>query len=558
MIVNTLVYLVFVSLIGFVKSRIRFDRIIAWMMFFSVFFLFYNYIEQILSGLKQGFSFIWGEAKIGKLTIDFFPSSITNQLLVPIFFVSLLTIFNNNVFRYEERRSFFNSLIILNLVVLSLLICAQNYVQLITAIFISDIIGYILLKDVDSSRRYVIYNFFADMCLFMVLSMVSGMINSLEISKLFTYDQIGRHKDFVGIVTCVALFIKVGAFSFEGYLLDASQARFQRMSTVHILFSPLSGILLLLKLHNLLTVSDLFLPIYEVVSYLTFITGSIFFVLQNNIRQKQVYFNMAYQGALLILIKENSFGWTSLFSYLYFVLFLYNTLFFKLYLYQNRTDNVSDMINAKEMNTDIMFVILLLITLLTNLFISIMYKISYFLSDNTPFYLSIILSLSLAIVLNHIYKSPTTRRLDYLNKNPMRILSFILTSIMVILLTYHFKTYNLANFILIGVFFVIISLPILGYFRKFYTNNILQQNNISTNLYYYILALPLMYISRMLWLTVDTVFSEKIIENLSSKINRLSISMFFKFNKKSYANIILSIIIGMFIFVISFLKGDLP
>ena len=54
------------------------------------------------------------------------------------------------------------------------------------------------------------------MLLFMILAMVSGKIHSLSIAELFTYEQIGRHKDFVGLVTALAIFIKIGAFSFGG------------------------------------------------------------------------------------------------------------------------------------------------------------------------------------------------------------------------------------------------------------------------------------------------------------------------------------------------------
>ncbi|MBR5154850.1 MAG: hypothetical protein IKW58_03905 [Alphaproteobacteria bacterium] len=554
MVINTLLCLTFVSIAGFINRGVRWDKIIAWIMFFISIFLLYNYIEQIINGVKQGFSFVWNESKSGVLTIDFFPSPTSNQFLVPLFGISILAIFNNNIFRYEERKAVFNSLILINFVSLSLLICAQNYVQLITAIFVSDIVGYVLLKDVDSSRHYVIYNFFADTCLFMVLSMVSGIINSLDISKLFTYEQIGRHKDFVGLVTSVALFIKIGVFSFHGYLLELSRARFQRMSTVSVLFSPLSGILLLVKLHNLLTVSDLFLPLYKVLSIFTFFTGTVFFVLKNNIRQKMVYFNMAFLGIILILLGENDFSWGVLLSSLYIILYLYNVMFFKLYLYQNRQDNVSDMINAKEINTDIMFVILLLLAILTNLFVSIMYNVSSSLGGMLSFYLSIILSLSLAIVLNHIYTSPKARRLDYLNKNSNRVWSFIFNALIIVLASYHFKAYNVANFIFLSIFFIIVWIPYIGATRRFYNNKFLQESSIANQIYYYILAVPLMYISRMLWLMVDTVFSEKIVENITARFNKIGISIFFKFNRKNYIHIILSIILGILIFVIPFLK----
>ena len=249
-----MINLILLSVIGFIKYRMRWDRIIAWFMFFLCVILFYEYTLSAIKGVNEGFSFIWNETKIGKITIDFYPKQISNLLIVPLFGMTILSMFYNNTFRYEERRCVFNSLIILNFISLSLLICSENYVQLITTTFLSDIIGYMVLKDVDSSRKLVVYNFIADMCLFMILAMVSGRIHSLEVSKLFTYEQLGYHKDFVGLVTALAIFIKIGVFSFQGYLLDTANARFQRMSTINIMFSPFVGILLLLKLHNILII----------------------------------------------------------------------------------------------------------------------------------------------------------------------------------------------------------------------------------------------------------------------------------------------------------------
>lgn len=558
MIISVMTYLVTLGIFGFLKYKMRWDKVIAWIVFFTCLFLFYKYTLLTINGINEGFSFVWNETRIGKITIDFFPKQVSNQLIIPLFFMTILSVFYNNVFRYEERRCVFNSLVIMNFVSLSLMICAENYVQLITTIFISDILGYMILKDVDSSRKYVIYNFIADMLLFMILAMVSGKIHSLSIAELFTYEQIGRHKDFVGLVTALAIFIKIGAFSFQSYLLDTSIARFQRMSTINIMFAPLSGILLLLKLHNILIVSDLFLPLLKIMSSLTFIVGVIFFILKDNIRKKVVYFNMSGLGALMIMLYENNFEWNKLFSIYYLCLFFYNILFFKLYLYQNRTDNVSDMINAKEINRVTMYMILLLMALLSNIFIFISYNISLELNHKLPLILSILITISIAIILNHIYCSPLNRRLDYLNKNSMRALSFIVNFAIIIGATRYFNIYHIYNVGILSLFIILSSAINLEYTKKPYSHEFIQENEISKSLYYYILVLPILSISRRLWLMVDTIFSEKVITTILSQINRLSISLFFKLNKKSYTSIILFIIVGISIFIIAYNKRELP
>jgi hypothetical protein len=66
---------------------------------------------------------------MGNITIDFQPSELANKLIIPIFIVSLLTILNNSIFHYEERKSNFNAFVIFNFISLSLLISAENYIK---------------------------------------------------------------------------------------------------------------------------------------------------------------------------------------------------------------------------------------------------------------------------------------------------------------------------------------------------------------------------------------------------------------------------------------------
>ena len=330
MVINKLVYLVILALLGSLRLRMRYDRVLSWLMFGAMAYLFADYCANAVENHNAALSFLWSKTRIGNIMVDFVPTQTLNRLIIPLFFLSLITILNNNVFRYEEKRSIFNSLIILNFVTLSLLVSAENYVQLITAVFVSDILGYLLLKDVDSSHRYVIYNLFADMCLFMVLALACGKIQSLELRQLLNYKQIGGHRDFVGLVASFAIFIKIGCFLFQTYLLDISSARFQRMSAVNLLFSPLVGILLLVKLHNLLAVSHLFLPFFQIMSGATYVAGLIYFILKDNIQKKMVCLNMAFYGLLMYMLMLNGFGWSKLFAYYLIAVYLFNLLFFKI------------------------------------------------------------------------------------------------------------------------------------------------------------------------------------------------------------------------------------
>ncbi len=553
--INLLVLLLLIGIVGLPRFRMRYDRLFSWMMFFASSVIVYNYCIDVFSGINEGFQYLWSKTKLGNLYISFLPQTYSNYIIIPILILSVVSIMNNNIFHYEERRCMFNSLIIFNSISLCLLITSENYVQILTALFISDILGYILLKDVDSSHRYVIYNFFADMCLFSVFALVCGKLQSLDISHLLSYKQIGRHKDYVSLVVAISIFIKIGIFPFYSYLLDIAKARFHRMNTICLLFSPLCGIILLAKLHNILTMSDLFLPLYDALIYLSIAIGVYGFIVKDNILQKTIYLNISLFSLLLLMMKEAGFVWQNTFSYYYLVMFFLNLMLFKIHLYQNREENVSNMINATVINSTSLKTILLQITLFMNIFISLILNFTKNYNNHTVLPISIILIFSMAIVLNHIYKSPHNRRLDYLNHNSLRIVSYIVNTLVLLGFTIYIKAYSLQNILFIGLFLCLINIALFQKGRMLYISKVLQGDDFSRYIFHYLFYVPIKHLSKTLWVMVDFVFSEKIITSAIETINRQCITIFLKLNPKKGLSGIVFIALGIAIFIISFIRG---
>ena len=545
MVFHTMLLMLFVAFCGLFKFRMRYDRLLSWGISFAFAALFYHYWQFSLHDI-QGFSFLWRPSQMGNITIDFHPSETTNKQIIPVFFVSLLTVFNNSIFHYEERKSSFNAFVILNLISLFLLIGAENYVQLITTVFVSDILGYLILKNVDASHRYVIYNFFADMCLFMILALVSGRIQSLELNRLLGYEQIGRHKDFVSLTTVLALFIKMGGILFQSYLLDVSETRFQRMSVVHLLTSPLVGLLLIFKLLNLLTVSDLFLPIFKGMAVLSFFAGIIGFIVHNHIQKKMVYLNMAFLSLLLWVLALNKFNWSTLFAIYYVAVYLVNQLFFKIYLYQNRENDVNKMTSSQETP---LLIILMQMMVWAGLFFTLIYMIYLRISSVSVLVGGSILFLVIALILNHIYKSPKVHRLDYLNTNAVRAFSFIVNSVLLIGAVCYWRENIYMIVIASGVFLAVAASALGKPFRYFYNNADFQRQDFSKGFFFYLFVAPLGYLSSHLWTFVDYFLSEKVIASSFSALEKGSLSLFLALNRRGYIAGILYVILSLLIFL---------
>lgn len=552
---NVMAYMLVVGLSGLLKLRARFDRIWSWLMFAGLCFLFREYYIQNNNGYMPNISILWGYSQLGDITIDFHPTPITNQLILPLFFTLLIVIFNNNIFRFEEKRSTLNAFIILNFITLLLLICAENYVQLITMVFISDIMGYMILKDADSSHRYVVYNFFADLCLYMILALACGKIQSLDMNRLLGYEQIGRHKDFVSLITALALFIKLGSFPFQSYLLDINSARLQRTTIVSLLSAPLVGILLLLKLHNVLLVSDIFLPLFNVLSWLTILWGVSGFITRNNLQKKIVCLNSSFVGLIMLLLAKENFNWNNMLSIYYIAVCLFNELFVQIYFYKNRETDMVKLLNGKEGDLKALKGVLVQITLLSALFMALMLRIYQTGLSVTLFLPACIIISALSIVLNHIYKPLQPSQLNYKMATTMQKVAVVI-NICIIGIIMKYMEISVLEIILFSLaFLVLTAIPFGKYFGFIYENSKLQDKDLSKSFFFYTLVAPFTYISRSLWLLIDFYFSEKIIASNLAFLNNLCTAVFLKINKRKYSTFILFFILGAAVLAISYYRS---
>ena len=93
--------MVIVGLVGFLRLRMKYDRLVSWLMFFAAAFLFIDFSGRLLNSGGEGFSFLWNTSQIGNITIDFHPEPKDAELLLPLFFISLITILHNNICNFE-------------------------------------------------------------------------------------------------------------------------------------------------------------------------------------------------------------------------------------------------------------------------------------------------------------------------------------------------------------------------------------------------------------------------------------------------------------------------
>lgn len=558
MITNIMAGLLAIGLIGILKLRVRYDRIISVIMFLATAYIFYIYMNLDFSGNENGFSFLWEKTKIGDITIDFYPSDLSNLIIKPIFFISVYALLSNNIFRYEERIMPLNALIILNFIVLSLIICAKNYVQLMTMVFVSDIIGYLTIKNADSLRKYVIYNFFADMCLFMLLALACGKIQSLDITRLLGYEQIGRHKDFVGICAALAIFIKIGCFPFHSYLTDIKTARFSRIVVANVLGTPLSGILMLLKLHNLLFVSNLMPIIYQIITVATFTAGIIGFVHSRNILKKVITLDLAFRGMLMQILWINGFEWNRYTAFYLIGIYLFNHLFYEIFIYQKREVDIVNIPSVIESNARSLKFLLFRETILMSLSVWLVWQIARQYDDSSIVLGIIILFAAMSIVLHHIYIPPLKNSQIVVRGKDKNIRQGIFEGINMLVLgmgLYYLQP-EIVFIIAVAIIFLGMIASSLGKpFYRIYAKIDEDKNDFIKNLFFYIIAVPLTYLSRRCWLFIDLILSEKIITATISAIGHGGERLFLQLDAQKYRIPVRALVLGIILCLLCYQQG---
>jgi NADH:ubiquinone oxidoreductase subunit 2 (subunit N) len=189
------------------------------------------------------FSVAWNTSQGRILKFDILSNAYNYALVLPCFLITLLGGLHNLLYRCEERKSAYISLLIFNLIALIILITSNNFVQLTSALFIVDILALFMIKDIKAAQSYLLLNMAADMMLFTVLALIDSRVNSLDISEIMRYRQIGFHADFAALTGLTAIFAKLGFAVFQIGNMALKDIRFHRMQNVLLLSSPMAALI---------------------------------------------------------------------------------------------------------------------------------------------------------------------------------------------------------------------------------------------------------------------------------------------------------------------------
>ena len=334
---ETVLYLLIIGLCSLITTDKRYDGVLSFAVMAFCAVIFGLFLMDQKTAAEAVLSFSLNESYSTNVKIDIVSSKQNYLMIYPFFIATLFALANNVIFKYESQKKHKATLFVFNLLSFVMLISSNNFIEIITFVFVIDILSQLLIKDFTAGRRYSIYNYVADMGLFLVLAMMQSKLTNLDIGNISRYYETGRHRDFIVFVCMAALAVKFGFFLFQGYWLDLKSAKFHNLYFLPSLSTPMAALVLLIKLYPILVVSPSFLPLLNIMIALTILWGSIGSFLNIEIKEKFVYFNMINIALFVKLLEQNDFIWNISCSNIVILLFLFNLCLYYLHDEIDRT-----------------------------------------------------------------------------------------------------------------------------------------------------------------------------------------------------------------------------
>ena len=536
MIAYTTLLLFFIGIFSSIKVGVKVDKTLSFFTFASLFFVFSGFCDAFNAVREHIFTFTWNTATGSALVFDIISNSYNYWLVLPCFVLTMLSALNSFFFHYEERRSAYLSVLILNLVALIILITSNNFVQLLSALFVIDILALFLIKDVEACRRYVLLNMLADMILFAVLAVINCRVASLDIKQIILYRSNGMHQDFVALAGLTAVFAKFGFFLFQIGITDLSKIRFHRMQNILFLSSPLAAMILLLKFSVLWRTSHYFTAYTDIICVCSIVWGGLGGLLADNFKSKIIYWQMSFWALFVELLRFHGFIWFSGFSFLLLEMYALTSALYLLYYYGNRRVSMRQIgslpLTNKKATAFVLLIMVAQVAAMSNT-LTILYN------NINRYYIwtfAAIFVFSLSAVLNQLLVRKSTRIKSF-SVMPKKVYVIIELMILCALLL---QDWRLAEPSVWGIAIIFALLCAYNPLRKtefVYGMQEFQNMDVLGRLYH-VLIKSLRLSGKFFWLLIDRLFMEKILLAFFASMSRGVLRFFRNLYNGSFGSVL--------------------
>ncbi len=502
-----------------VLTRTRFEKALSFMLLCFLALWGVWIFESESLDLVNKFSFHWIDASLMRVNINLNTSPEICRLVFALLIISALSVFYNTFYKAETEGLRLNGLLTLNLAMLVSIICSQNFIQLLTAVCITDVLCLLMINDIESKRRYAFYNLLADMGLFTLFALIWKQTGSIDLAVLGKYHRLGQYPELTSGLLLLCVFIKSGIFLCHGGLLSLASLTFNRILAISYCSAPIVGILLLIKTYPLLENIRYMKEIFLGFGGATLLWGFVGSLVLDNIKDKALYFNQMIYAFMLGALALGTKDVDELLPLVLALGFVLNAV------WMLTTISASNELFVSNMGGFIRPLKLLFATILVLGFVFVQILGSRITAQNELWMYSFvaIFLVALAHIAFQIFlgKSNADERVLAFLKNPP-LLNLLPLWAMCGIIIWQQEKPTAQIWIIWGAFLVFLFSGPLRTLGKAYDSENLQEADWLHDFYQVVLIAPIKILGRVLWLLIDFLIIERtIVSSLTSGSNLL-------------------------------------
>lgn len=554
MIAEITLLLIIIAFFSSIRVGVKVDKIFSFITFTSVFLLFISFCNYMANPVGQTFSFVWNSSASGDIKVNITSDAYNAGLIFPFFLITMLSVGSNLIFRQEERRNASNAALLFNLCALIMMVCSNNFVQLLSTLYIIDIMAAILIKDVENSKTFVFQNMIADMLLFTILAVINGKVDTYDIQQILNYRENGEHPDFIAILGLSAVFIKAGLFPFQSGLLALKNIRFHRLQNILFLTSGISALILLLKFHALWNASAFFAGYIHCICFASLLLGFAGLLFIDNIKAKLVYMMLMTNAIVIELLFGRDFVWSIEISCIIISTYtLAATLYFA-YYHGGHKALISQLDGQLNISSAAQSLSVLLSTLNIAILAGAVYSANF--GNNRVFSLLFLTLFTLGAANIPAQISGKNKNMTQVKTPQNGTVFWISLSAVTSFLIGQTDFYTLPVWTAPILFLIVLFGRPLSFTRRAYAYEQVQNFKGFTAFYRGIILEPLYFCGKILWLLVDWILVEKFIIKALVFFLQLLIRFFRRLHNNKTAGLITVSIVLISLMFISFWRGE--
>lgn len=544
MIANLFFSLIAAGFAAEAAAKARYERLWSFLLLGILALLGFNFWENGRLGIVETFAFHWIDTSLMRIDVNLNTDAAVYGLAAPFVLLTGISVFYNTFYKAEADKLRLNGLLLLNLAAVILVICAQNFMQLLTAVCIADVLCLFMINDIEGKRRYVFYNLLADMGLFTLFALIWKQTGSISLSALSGYHQPGQYPELTVGLLLFCAFIKSGMFLFQGGFLNLAGLSFNRIFSVSYCATPLIGILLLIKAYPLLG-NVAYAPVaLELFGGLTLLWAFVGAISIDNLKDKALYFNLMFYALMVGLL---SLGLNPLLKLLPGLLLagsLLNILWMMTAVSASNELFVSNMGDfARPLKTVFVLALLLTFALVQGITEAAAPQ-----NERWVYVFAVVLLTALAHVLYQIFlgKTNADERVWAFLKNPPLLFLFPVAAAVVFMI-WQSGFYHAGVWYVYAAFLLVLFSGPLRRLRRLYDSEAVQEADWFDDMYETLLVAPVKILGRILWLTIDFLIIERTIVSSLSGGTALLVRILDRMHTGTWAGSFLYVSAGLLI-----------